>query len=93
MIFMEANNPDIGLMCVMPVGMPEVSTCDITVFECQQVRKGDRSAWNTPFWRLYALFAVPAGVKLIWDMHGQTSVLEASNIEVNAHIALVEPRT
>jgi phosphatidylserine decarboxylase len=31
LIFIEADNPKIGLMCVMPVGMAEVSSCQITV--------------------------------------------------------------
>ncbi len=42
LIFIEADNPDIGLMCVMPVGMVEVSTCDITVKEGQHVEKGEQ---------------------------------------------------
>lgn len=40
-IFIEAHNPAIGLMAVLAVGMAEVSTCDITVEEGQQVKKGD----------------------------------------------------
>ena len=31
LIFIQADNPDIGLMCVMFVGMAEVSTCDVRV--------------------------------------------------------------
>ncbi len=42
MIFIEADSPEIGLMCVMPVGMVEVSTCDITVKVGEHVRKGDQ---------------------------------------------------
>lgn len=42
MIFIEADNPDIGLMCVIPIGMVEVSTCDVTVKEGQHVKKGDQ---------------------------------------------------
>lgn len=40
-IYIQADNPKIGLICVMPVGMVEVSTCDITVKEGQHVKKGD----------------------------------------------------
>ena len=39
-IFMEADNPDIGLMCFIGIGMDEVSTCDITVKEGEHVKKG-----------------------------------------------------
>jgi phosphatidylserine decarboxylase len=42
LIFIEADNPAIGLMCVMPVGMVEVSTCDVTVKVGQHVKKGDQ---------------------------------------------------
>lgn len=45
MIFIEADNADIGLMCVMPVGMVEVSTCEITVKQGQHVEKGNSLAW------------------------------------------------
>lgn len=42
LIFIEADNPDIGLICLIPVGMVEVSTCEITVKEGQRVEKGDQ---------------------------------------------------
>ena len=41
-IFIEADNPAIGLMAFLGVGMAEVSTCDITVKEGQHVKKGDQ---------------------------------------------------
>ncbi len=91
-IFIEADNPDIGLMCIMPVGMAEVSTCDMTVFEGQHVKKGDQLGMFHFGGSTHCLIFRP-GVKLIWDMHGQTPGLEASNIDVKTHIALVEPRT
>lgn len=40
-IFLEADNPAIGLMAFIGVGMDEVSTCEITVKEGQRLRKGD----------------------------------------------------
>ncbi|EKG11070.1 Phosphatidylserine decarboxylase-related protein [Macrophomina phaseolina MS6] len=40
-IFIEADNPEIGLMCFLGVGMTEVSTCEITAKEGQHVKKGD----------------------------------------------------
>lgn len=42
-IFIEADNPDIGLMAFIGIGMDEVSTCDITVKEGQHVKKGDET--------------------------------------------------
>lgn len=41
LIFIEADNEDIGLMCVVPIGMVEVSTCEITVREGDRVKKGE----------------------------------------------------
>ncbi|KAI1297731.1 hypothetical protein EDD11_007002 [Mortierella claussenii] len=42
LIFIEADNPKIGLMAFLGIGMVEVSTCDITVKEGQHVKKGDQ---------------------------------------------------
>lgn len=41
-IFIEADNPTIGLMAFLGIGMAEVSTCQITVKEGQHVEKGDQ---------------------------------------------------
>jgi phosphatidylserine decarboxylase len=40
-IFIEADNPAIGLMAFIGIGMDEVSTCEITVREGQHIKKGD----------------------------------------------------
>jgi phosphatidylserine decarboxylase len=40
LIFIQANNPKIGLMCFMAVGMAEVSSCDILVNENDTLTKG-----------------------------------------------------
>ncbi|KAK4992739.1 hypothetical protein LTR50_000863 [Elasticomyces elasticus] len=42
-IFIQADNPAIGLMAFLGVGMAEVSTCDITVKEGQHIKKGDQT--------------------------------------------------
>jgi hypothetical protein len=41
LIFIEADNPAIGLMCFVGMGMAEVSTCELGVFEGQHLTKGD----------------------------------------------------
>lgn len=41
-ILIEADNPAIGTMAFVGVGMAEVSTCDVTVKEGQHVNKGDQ---------------------------------------------------
>jgi phosphatidylserine decarboxylase len=40
-IVLEADNPAIGLVGFIGIGMDEVSTCDITVKEGQHLKKGD----------------------------------------------------
>lgn len=42
LIFIEADEPSIGLMAFIGVGMAEVSTCDISVKEGQRVKKGEQ---------------------------------------------------
>ncbi|KAF8839690.1 hypothetical protein BDN67DRAFT_1003478 [Paxillus ammoniavirescens] len=41
LIFIESNNPDIGLMCFVAVGLGEVSTVKIEVREGDVIKKGD----------------------------------------------------
>ena len=41
LIFIKADNPLIGLLAFIGIGMTEVSTCDITVKKGQRVKKGD----------------------------------------------------
>lgn len=40
-IFIQADDPRIGLMCFMGVGMMEVSSCEITVKAGQRLRQGE----------------------------------------------------
>ena len=88
LVFIEADNPDIGLMCVMFVGMAEVSTCDITVYEGQHVTKGDQLGMFHFGGSTHCLFFRP-GVKLEFDMHGQGPGLNSSNIPLRSRIATV----
>ncbi|KAI0517434.1 Phophatidylserine decarboxylase-domain-containing protein [Xylaria bambusicola] len=41
-IFIQADNPAIGLLAFVGVGMDEVSTCEITVRQGQHISKGDQ---------------------------------------------------
>lgn len=40
LVFIQADNENIGLMCFMAVGMAEVSTCEVTVKKGDKVKKG-----------------------------------------------------
>lgn len=88
MIFIEADNPAIGMMCFMAVGMAEVSTCEITVTEGQHVKKGDQLGMFHFGGSTHCLFFGPQ-VKLEFDLHGQTPGLDSNNINLNSKIAKV----
>src|ERR1017187_147517 len=87
-ILIEADNLDISLMCVMPVGMAEVSTCQLTVYEGQHVGKGDQIGMFHFGGSTHCLIFRP-GVNLEFDHHGQTPGLHSKDIPVNSRIATV----
>jgi len=85
-MFIEADNPDIGLMCFLAVGMAEVSTCEMTVYVGQHVNKGDPIGMFHYGGSTHCLIFRP-GVRLEFDHHGQKPGLHAQPIAVNARIA------
>ncbi|MEM7240823.1 MAG: phosphatidylserine decarboxylase family protein [Pseudomonadota bacterium] len=92
LIFIEADNEDIGLMCVMPIGMAEVSSCEVTVYEGQHVKKGDQLGMFHFGGSTHCLIFGPH-VNIEFDFHGMTPGIDAPhNIPVNAKIAKVGPR-
>lgn len=88
LIFIEADNPAIGLMCVLAVGMAEVSTCQITVHEGQRVKKGDQIGMFHYGGSSHCLI-FRREVTLEFDHHGQKPGLHSKNIPVNARLARV----
>lgn len=89
LIFIEADNPKIGLMCVVPVGMAEVSSCDITVRAGDRVKKGDQLGMFHFGGSTHCLLFRP-GVKLEFEFYGQTPSLDAGNMRLNTAIARVK---
>ncbi len=90
LIFIEADNPDIGLMAALFVGMAEVSSNEITVYEGQHVDKGDPLGMFHFGGSTHCLIFQPQ-VKLEFDMQGQTPGLDSDNIPVRSRIATVLP--
>ncbi|NEX20178.1 phosphatidylserine decarboxylase family protein [Thiorhodococcus mannitoliphagus] len=88
LVFIEADNPDIGLMAAMFVGMAEVSSNEITVYEGQHVAKGDQLGMFHFGGSTHTLIFRP-GVNLEFDLHGQTPGLHSENIPVRSRIATV----
>jgi phosphatidylserine decarboxylase len=88
LIFIEADNPRIGLMCIVPVGMAEVSSCEITVTPGQHVDKGDQLGMFHFGGSTHCLVFRP-GVNLQFDFYGETPSLNANNLRLNTAIATV----
>jgi len=88
LLFIEADSERIGLMCLLAVGMAEVSSCEITVYDGQRVRKGDQLGMFHFGGSTHCLIFRPQ-VRLEFDHHGQRPGLEAGNIPVRARIATV----
>jgi len=89
LIFIEADNPDIGLMCIVFVGMAEVSSNEITVYEGQHVNKGDPLGMFHFGGSTHVLLFRPE-VSITFDLHGQVPGLDAENIPVLSKIGTVQ---
>lgn len=88
LIFLQADNPNIGLLCVMPVGWVEVSTCEVTVQTGQRVAKGEQLGMFHFGGSTHCLIFRP-GVRLEFDLRGQAPGLEPKIIPVKSKIATV----
>ena len=91
-IYIQADNPDIGLMCFVSIGMSEVSSNEITVKEKQKVKKGDQIGMFHFGGSTHLLLFRP-GVNIEFDTRGQTPGLDTKNIPVKSKIATVHPST
>ncbi|WP_201098603.1 phosphatidylserine decarboxylase, partial [Thiocystis minor] len=76
-------------MGVMFVGMAEVSSNEITVYEGQHVRKGDELGMFHFGGSTHVLMFRP-GVELDFDLRGQEPGLHSQNIPVRAKLATVK---
>ena len=89
MVLIKADNPKIGLMAFLAVGMAEVSSCDVTVKAGQRVTKGDEIGTFHFGGSTHCLIFRP-GVEVEFDLGGQTPGLDAKNIKINTAIARVK---
>jgi len=88
LIFIEADNPYIGLMCFVAVGLADVSSCEITITEGQKVQKGQQTGMFHYGGSAMCLVFRP-GVELDFDLHGEIPGIAANNIMINTRIATV----
>lgn len=84
-IFMEADNPKIGLMAFIGIGMDEVSTCEITAKEGQHVKKGEETGMFHFGGSTHCLIFRP-GVKV----SGFPQPGRQANVPVRSQLAKVE---
>lgn len=87
-IEIKSNNPAIGDMCIIPIGMAECSTCEITVASGKHVKKGDQLGMFH-FGGSTHLLVFQKDVNLLFDFHDQKPGLSANNIPINSKIATV----
>jgi phosphatidylserine decarboxylase len=87
-VLIRADDPAIGLMAFLAVGMAEVSTCEVTVAAGQRVKKGDEIGTFHFGGSSHCLIFRP-GVKLEFDLGGQQPGTDARNILVNSALARV----
>ena len=88
-IYIMADNPDIGLVSLVEVGMSEVSSCEITVEEGQVVKKGEEigmfhfggSTWCLLFRKGVKVsgFPQPGGRTENVPVRSQLAVVEANS--------------
>ena len=84
LIFIEADNPSIGLMCFIAIGMTEISSCQVTVYEGQKVKRGDElGMFHFGGSSNALLFNKAAGIRV-----GSEYTTPGAHIPVNAPIAV-----
>lgn len=89
-IFIEADDPKVGLMCFIAVGMAEVSSCEIRVHAGQRLARGDELGMFHFGGSTHCLIFRP-GVKLQFhfDRYHTKPGLDATNVPVGAAVATV----
>ena len=75
-------------MCFVGVGMVEISSCEITVYEGQRVKKGQQLGMFHFGGSTYCLVFRP-GVDANFDLRGEEPGLGANELPVNSKIATV----
>jgi phosphatidylserine decarboxylase len=91
LIFIQSDNPEIGLMCFMAVGMAEASTCEIQVKAGDKLTKGQQLGMFHFGGSTHCL-VFRKGVNLIFQLP-EAPGLNASVLPVNSAIAILKPAT
>lgn len=86
-IILQADNPEIGLMAFLAIGMAEISTCEILVREGDHLKKGDEVGTFHYGGSSYCLI-FREGV----NVSGFPVVGRRENVPVRSQLALVTPK-
>ena len=93
LVFIEADNPAIGVVAFLAVGMNEISSCEITVEEGQRVNKGDQMGMfhlGGSTWCLVLRPEVDVSFHVSFDLKGQSEEGPGTEIvKLNTAIATV----
>ena len=80
LIFIESPDPDIGMVCVIPIGITEISSIKIHVREGQLVSKGEQLGWFSYGGSSMALVFKQGAIK-------EFTVAENDPVKVHAQVA------
>ncbi|MFF1901970.1 phosphatidylserine decarboxylase family protein [Kitasatospora sp. NPDC058218] len=83
LVFIESPDPKIGMVCVIPIGITEISSVTIRVKPGQPVKKGDELGWFSYGGSSMCLVFEPGKVRFADDLKPDTK------IRVSARIATV----
>ena len=88
LVFIESDLPSIGMVCVIPIGITEISSVTIGVTKGQRVKKGDELGYFSYGGSTLALLFQPGAVEryIPKNPHGKAGD-DGPQIEVNAQIA------
>ena len=88
LIFIEADDPAIGLIALALVGMAEVSTCEITALEGRRVAKGEELGMFHYGGSTWCLLLRPE-TRVRFRLHGHRPGLKAGSLDVCSALAVV----
>ncbi len=86
-IYIEADDPGIGLICIMPVGMAEVSSCKLSVKVGDPVQKGDELGYFQYGGSTHCLVFQPGVIKRFENGEGE-AIEKGDAVVVRQKIAI-----
>jgi phosphatidylserine decarboxylase len=90
LVFIESDDPIIGMVCVIPIGITEISSVTINVKDGDTVKKGDELGWFSYGGSTMCLVFQPGAIKkfTVPNRPSSTNPDDGHPIKVNAQIAL-----